>query len=349
MITSKFGGSSVTPQNFHCLNRLVKNDCCVVVSAVGKEFCNDVKTTDLLARYYFGDEHAWECVCNKFLRLVEVNGVRCDVERLLFDAKKQSKNSLYYCLSLGEEITAKIASCYLNCAYLESADLVRFDGSKFCKKATLNNLKSAFCGLKRGVIGGFYGGFDNDRRVFSRGGGDVTGALCAVATDSYLYENWTDVNGVCKANPKFINGAQTVSQLSYREMYALAKGGAEVLHPDAVKIAGEFGVPIVVGNSLNEFAPTTLISYCPSRLPFLSVTEKTTAKGIQSTVLHNLSQQNLAKCLQQVFHKTQRRRPTCDCAEECPIVTGYSVNSDSVKILSSKSILKELYEVFGKL
>lgn len=339
----------MAPQNFSCLQRLAPKNCgSVVVSAIGKESPQDTKVTDLLVRHFEGSSAAWSAITDKFHRLVSVNSVQIDVDRLLFDAKQRSlKFDKSYCLSLGEELTAKIAAAYLACAYLEADECIAFREGKLCLKTTLRNLKSALKGVKRCVTGGFYGGTLSGRQVFSRGGGDVTGALLAIANGG-MYENWTDVNGVCKANPKRIQGASTVLNLSYSEMYALAKGGAEVLHPSAVRYAERFGVPIKVGNYLNEYAPSTLISNLPSRARFLSVAEKKTSDGICATLLHGMNGDEVFRCLSEISANLQETQNWLDTrAVTSKVQWKYcKVLADRVILCTSESILPLLYRVF---
>lgn len=332
----------MTAQNLGCLKEiLTQNHRCVVVSAVGKEHPSDAKTTDLLIAHYNG-ANVWKQIEQKYKRLVQVNGVRVDVEKLLFDAKRRSlKNGLAYCMSLGEELSAKIAAAFLNCAYVEAESCIRFDNRGLQWKATKRNLQSAFSGLKIGVVGGFYGGLENGRQVFSRGGGDVSGAICAVATGSSLYENFTDVNGVCTANPKIVPFAQTVPSLSYNEMYLLAKNGAEVLHPDAVRFAQRRGVAIRVANYLNANAPSTIISNCPSGKRFLSATQKQTGENVVTTVLHTIPWQTLQRYLLQVFEILQNNASAnetlwCKADGKC------------VQMCTKHSVLSTVHDVFCK-
>lgn len=339
-------------QNFHNIERLVDDNCgCVVVSAIGKEFPGDVKTTDLLKAHFLGDLTAWTQIEQKYKRLVEVNGINVDVEKVLFEAKLRSKKyNLAYCLSLGEEMSAKITAAFFKCGYVEAEECVRFKNGRLCSQATLKNLKSAFSGVNLGVIGGFYGGSENGRQVFSRGGSDVTGSLCAVATASSVYRNWTDVCGVCKANPKQISGVSTIANLSYAEMYLLAKGGAEVLHPDSVKIAEQRAIPVVVGNFLNEFAPCTVVSNCPSHERFLGVTEKNTPKGIVATVLHGMSNTRLCSYLTQFFEDLENVQQIGSVRVTNSRVTVFSckLTENCVEICTSQSVLPPLYRVFSQ-
>lgn len=353
MITAKFGGTAVIPQNLHCLKNLVRANCnCVVVSAVGKISPNDTKTTDLLIRHFRGDNSAWSKIEEKYRYLVSVNSVNIDIDRLLFDAKAQSKISLAHCMSLGEELSAKVVAKFLDATYIEAADCIVFNGKALAHKKSKANLKSRFAGVKLGVIGGFYGSCkQTGRQVFSRGGGDVTGSFCAVALDATLYENWTDVNGVCKADPKLVDCAKTVANLSYNEMYALAKGGAAVLHPDAVKIARKRALPIKVGNYLNPYAPSTLISNCPSKEKFLSVTEKTDKNGnVVATVLHGMSFAEVFSRLKSVLRSTEKQFSEMGASVVfvSPQVFDCRILPDKVEIVTSKSILPQLYSAFSK-
>ncbi len=294
-------------QNFGCLKKTTQNHRCIVVSAVGKEHPFDQKTTDLLAAHFGGDASAWQKIQQKYTRVVQVNGVNIDVEKLLWEALRRSKkHNLAYCLSLGEELSAKIAAAFLNCEYIEAQKCIKFGvNGRLLWRQTKSNLKSAFDGLPLGVIGGFYGGialncsgkaFANcGRAVFSRGGGDVSGAICAAATNSVLYENRTDVNGVFSANPKQVFGAQTIPTLCYDEMFLLSKSGAEVLHPDAVRICGRFGIPICVCGFDGCGANNTLVSNCPSGAKFLAVTEKRIDGKTLTTVLHGMTFAEVSK------------------------------------------------------
>lgn len=405
-------------QNFGCLKKLTKNHKCVVVSAVGKEHHFDQKTTDLLAAHFCGDDTAWHKIEQKYKRVVQVNGVNVDVEKLLWDAQRRSKkHNLAYCLSLGEELSAKIAAAFLNCEYIEAQNCVKFDSSgRLLWRQTKSNLKSAFCGLPLGVIGGFYGGvmfddccraasqnaangksiddgaygkmgsaanakernapnekstsaivktnskngvlcsgdcsipkdispnsckgnvfFNCGRAVFSRGGSDVTGAICAAATNSTLYENRTDVNGVFTANPRQVFGAKTIPSLCYAEMFFLAKSGAEVLHPDAVRFCGRFGIPICVCGFGGCGAATTLVSNCPSGAKFLAVTEKNVDEKIVTTVLHGMTFAEVSKKISTALNLVEGFGTK---------VLQVKIGNVSAEICTDKSILNTVFSVF---
>lgn len=395
MITAKFGGTAVTAQNLHCLKSIVTpHHKCVVVSAVGREHPRDIKTTDLLARHYSGDPLAWNKICQKYRRLVEVNGVSTDVDKLLFDAQRRSRAfDLSYCMSLGEELSARIVAKYLNAQYVEAQDVVVFNGKRLVVSATYANIKRAFLGLSCGVMGGFYGGLiskptnlqqlsqaSSARQIFPRGGGDVSGAICAAATDSTLYENWTDVYGVCLADPKRVGGVSTAQNLSYAEMRLLADSGADVLHPQAVNYVAKRAIPIKIGNYLNPQGASTLVSNCPSGLPLLLATESVSKGVYHTTVLYTLPVQKALQLLARLFDSVCSRfsdvgkffavRRNGGVANSAPApafdvnattcggshdrvdsrgVTVYScrVSQNRADIYTSRSVLKNVYAIFS--
>jgi len=394
MITAKFGGTAVTAQNLRSLKSIITpHHKCVVVSAVGREHPKDVKTTDLLIRHFCGDPLAWGKICQKYRRLVEVNGVQIDVDKLLFDAERRSRAfDLAYCMSLGEELAARIVAKFLNAQYVEAQDVVVFRGKRLALSQTLSNVKSAFSGLSCGVVGGFYGGVCANsvasshltqstapRQIFPRGGGDITGAICAAATDSTLYENWTDVYGVCLADPKSVCGVTTAPNLSYAEMRLLSQNGAEVLHSQAVNYVAKRAIPIKIGNYLNPEGASTLVSNCPSGLPLLLATEEVNGGVYHTTVLYTLPTQQAVQLLGKLFdslcpHAADFR---AIFAEPCsafsaasefvphfvvrePLCNGFSLSADSgvalyscrvtqnrADIYTSKSVLKSVYKVFS--
>lgn len=353
MITAKFGGTSITPRNlFHLKEIITPFHNCVVVSAVGKEHFADEKTTDLLKDYFATRSSAvWEKIADKYRRLVEVNAIDVDVEAVLLDAKSRALNfDLAYCLSLGEELSAKVVARYLNAKYVEAEDVARFRRGKILLRDTYANAQKAFLELNLGVIGGFYGGTDTGRATFPRGGSDVTGALMAAALGSTLYENWTDVNGVCVANPNRVHGVATVPAMSYEEMLLLSKSGAEVLHPDAVAPVERKGIPIKIGNFLNPFGASTLVSHCPSQSKILSIAERRDGQGrVVTTLLHAMSHWQVARAISD-FLKNFTRNETffnrrVEVSELC--VYGVEFHSNVARITTDASILNQLYEALS--
>ena len=68
------------------------------------------------------------------------------------------------------------------------------------------------------IIPGFFGVSKHNYVVtFPRGGSDITGAIIARGIKASLYENFTDVSGIFKANPNVIENPELIEEITYRK------------------------------------------------------------------------------------------------------------------------------------
>ncbi|MEB3172556.1 MAG: aspartate kinase, partial [Cyanobacteriota bacterium] len=95
--------------------------------------------------------------------------------------------------------------------------------------------------------------------TLGRGGSDTSAVALAAALGAAACEIYTDVPGVLTTDPRKVADAQLMEQVSCDEMLELASLGAAVLHPRAVEIARNYGVPLVVRSSWSD-APGTLLT-----------------------------------------------------------------------------------------
>ncbi len=294
-VTVKFGGSSLADaEQFRKVRSILDADPArrfVVVSAPGKRFTEDIKVTDLLiacwdkARAGESFDAELKTVEARFSDIAEGLNVPFDISTEISVMRTALLAMPYrdYALSRGEYICAKLMSAYLSLPFVDPARAIRFtpDGA-WDEEATLRSLTRALDGLDGAVIAGFYGSRpDGSIQTFSRGGSDVTGAIVARATNSELYENWTDVSGLLAADPRVVEAAETVDAISYRELRILSYMGASVLHTDAVKPLRACGIPINIRNTNRPDDPGTLIvPHLPEEHDRRSVTGVAGRKGL---------------------------------------------------------------------
>lgn len=109
------------------------------------------------------------------------------------------------------------------------------------------------------VVAGFQG-VDKIGNIttLGRGGSDTTAVALAAALKADRCDIYTDVDGVYTSDPRFVNGARKLEQISYDEMLELANLGAGVLHPRAVEFAKNNKVPLSVRASYSG-EPGTII------------------------------------------------------------------------------------------
>ena len=96
--------------------------------------------------------------------------------------------------------------------------------------------------------------------TLGRGGSDTSAVALAAALGADACEIYTDVPGVLTTDPRKVADAQLMDTVTCDEMLELASLGAAVLHPRAVEIARNYGVPLVVRSSWSDQPGTRLTS-----------------------------------------------------------------------------------------
>ena len=123
--------------------------------------------------------------------------------------------------------------------------------------------------LKEGkvvVVAGFQGVSatgDRDITTLGRGGSDTSAVALAAALKASACEIYTDVSGILTTDPRIVPAAQLLTEITADEMLELASLGAKVLHPRAVEIARNYGVPLVVRSSWTQEPGTRVVSPVP--------------------------------------------------------------------------------------
>lgn len=273
MKVAKFGGTSMA--NASCITRvkdivLADSDIhYVVVSAPGKREKTDTKITDLLYKCYdsikYGSsvKDAFKPVAERFLGIVEDLGLDLDVTSEFNSIRSYLAQgaSVDYIVSRGEYLSAKITAKYLGWEFIDASQIIKFDeDGVFDSEQTNKVAKKLLKNVKYAVIPGFYGIMpDGKIKTFSRGGSDISGAIIARAVNAEIYENWTDVDGFMKCDPRVVDNPELIDVLTYKELRELSYMGANVLHPDSIFPVRKSDIPINIKNTFNPSAKGTLI------------------------------------------------------------------------------------------
>lgn len=272
-ITVKFGGTSLaTAAQIEKVAAIIRSDPArrfVVASAPGKRMPDDIKVTDLLYRCYdaaAAEEDFTETLTQigeRFRDIIRELGVQFDLETELAQirAHLETAPNRDYMASRGEYLNSKILAAHLGFPFVDAAEMIRFRADGVLDDVYTNRmLRERLSGMERAVVPGFYGALpDGTVHTFSRGGSDVTGALVALATDSELYENWTDVSGMLSADPRIVENPRVIEYITYTELRELSYMGATVLHEDAVFPVRKAGIPINIRNTNRPEDPGTMI------------------------------------------------------------------------------------------
>ena len=110
------------------------------------------------------------------------------------------------------------------------------------------------------VVAGFQGVTDDlEITTLGRGGSDTSAVAIAGALKAKRCDIYTDVEGVYTTDPRIVQRASRLDEISYEEMLELARVGANVLHPRAVETAKQYNVPIRVRSTFKPDNLGTLI------------------------------------------------------------------------------------------
>ncbi len=288
----KFGGTSVgSIESILSLKSIVESETqpvIVVVSALGG--ITD-KLIAISRQALSGDEHYRDEL------EAAVQRHRDMVERIIPDpaAKEQllatlgdlfeQLRSIYYGVFLIHDLSAKTLATIVSYGERLSSHIVgtlvrggkRMNARDFIKtvnkqgkhildtKLTNQLVRETFAGVDLTrtvpVVPGFISRDrdTNETTNLGRGGSDYTAAIIAAALDAEVLEIWTDVNGFMTADPRVIQSAYTISELSYVEAMELCNFGAKVVYPPTIYPVCVKNIPIKVKNTFNPSDPGTII------------------------------------------------------------------------------------------
>lgn len=286
MKVSKFGGSSVASgEQIRKVFDIVQSDPerrVVVVSAPGKRFSDDVKTTDLLialAEKYLKNGEAkaeLEAVISRYREIAEtleldkeiVNEIELDFKERL--ALSDDPERFLDCIKAGgEDNNAKLIARYFQregvaATYVNPKEAGLLVSDEVGNAQVLPESYDRLYELRNKqeiiIFPGFFGYSPEGNLVtFPRGGSDISGAILAAALKADLYENFTDVDSVYAVNPNIVNHPKEITELTYKEMRELSYAGFGVFHEEALAPAFRAGIPVCVKNTNNPLAPGTMI------------------------------------------------------------------------------------------
>lgn len=272
-ITCKFGGTSLADADgIRQAVSIVKADsrrCYVVPSAPGKRHPEDRKVTDLLFAWHDrieseseNDVDAPKELVRRFTELCNALNVDLDIENKLEEIALEVGEDANqdYVVSRGEYLNALILSELLDAEFVSPRNYIIINGDGSIDPETYVRLTGKLKPNRRYVIPGYYGALrDGTVKTFSRGGSDITGAIVARATGSIVYENWTDISGFRKADPRIVPNAGRMAEVTYRELRELAYMGANVIHEEAIYPVQQAGIPIEIRNTRQPEEPGTTI------------------------------------------------------------------------------------------
>lgn len=268
LIVQKFGGSSVADaERVMNVARIVTdtyrsgNDVVVVVSAQGDT------TDDLIDKAH------------------EIN-------------EKPSKRELDMLLTSGEQISISLLAMAIHKLGCPAVSLLGWQagfntssayGQARIKSIKADRLRSEIDRHNIVIVAGFQGiNKYDDLTTLGRGGSDTSAVAIAAALRADRCQIFTDVEGVFTADPRKVDNAKKLKEITYDEMLELATLGAQVLNNRSVEMAKKYNVEIEVLSSLKR-VPGTVVKEVAKMEKMLvrGVTKDTDVARISVTKIPN--------------------------------------------------------------
>ncbi len=158
------------------------------------------------------------------------------------------------------------------------------------KKVDTKRLRTELGNKKIVVVAGFQGiNKYDDVTTLGRGGSDTSAVAIAAALHADKCQIYTDVDGVYTADPRKIQNAKRLPEITYDEMLELATLGAQVLNNRSVEMAKKYNVQLEVISSLNPI-PGTMVKETAKMEKMLvrGVTKDADASRISITGLNDV-------------------------------------------------------------
>ncbi len=124
-------------------------------------------------------------------------------------------------------------------------------GSARISEVVTDRLQKELDGKKIVIVAGFQGlNRYDDMTTLGRGGSDTSAVAIAAALHADRCQIYTDVTGVFTADPRKVENAQKLKDITYDEMLEFATLGAQVLNNRSVEMAKKYNVELEVLSSL---------------------------------------------------------------------------------------------------
>lgn len=173
--------------------------------------------------------------------------------------EKPSKRELDMLLSTGEQVSIALMAMALEKLGLPVVSLTGWQigmqtdsnyGSARIKKVAIERLRRELDKRRIVLVAGFQGiNKYDDVTTLGRGGSDTSAVAIAAALHADACQIYTDVEGVYTADPRKVEGAKKLNEITYDEMLELASLGAQVLHNRSVEMAKRYSVNLEVRSS----------------------------------------------------------------------------------------------------
>ena len=284
----KFGGTSVgSPERIKGVKRIIEAEdspCLIVISAF-QGITDELKHLSELASIR-DDEYMilLEKVITRHIDFAKqlipknkLNAVLEDIRNISDDLRETlngiyllrelTKHSLDQALGTGEILSSMIISNLIaDSRLIDARNFIKTDSNFGYASVDFERTNSLIAknlaGIKKRIIvpGFISSNARGETTTLGRGGSDYTASIFAAALNAESLEIWTDVDGFMTADPKKVERAYAIENLTYSEAIELSHFGAKVIYTPTLRPVYKKNIPILVLNTFNPAAKGTIIS-----------------------------------------------------------------------------------------
>lgn len=285
----KFGGTSVgSVESILNVKKIVeaqREQVIVVVSALGGVTDKLIQASQLAGRGDAEYKEVFDAIVRRHHDMIDeiipegeekitlldiVNSLLNELKSILYGVyliKDLSEKTSATIVSYGERISSNIVATLIEDArWYDSRTFIKTEkrhGKNIVDFDITNKLiKSTFGSLPRiSLVPGFISTDRDNNEItnLGRGGSDYTASIIAAALDADVLEIWTDVDGFMTADPRVIQSAYPIDELSYVEAMELCNFGAKVVYPPTIYPVCAKNIPILIKNTFHPEAKGTII------------------------------------------------------------------------------------------
>ena len=193
---------------------------------------------------------------------------------------------------------------------------------------------------------GFIGGTaDGNSTTLGREGSDYTAAILANMLDAEYVIFWKDVPGLLNADPKWLNDARKLEEVSYREAVEMTFSGAKVIHPKTIKPLQNKNIPLYVKSFLAPDEEGTIVIAEPTLKKIISVFIKKENQILISILPKDFSFV-MSDNLSRIFHTFIMHGIKVNLVEASAVSIDVCVDDDRPKVESLLIDLEAEYSAF---
>ena len=215
-------------------------------------------------------------VKNVSSRLSLIEAFKEDIQEIREIAKLKDHASLSIeeneILGFGEIWTSKLLHAYLSAlgeietSWLNPMDFLIIQNEDMGANVNWSKSKEAFTQAiqdKSGkvIMGGFIASdIEGKSTNLGRNGSDYSASILGSLSEAKSVTIWTDVDGVLTGDPRVVNKARMIEQMTYDEAIELSYFGAEVIHPKTMAPLMHKEIPLYIRNTFNPESLGTSIN-----------------------------------------------------------------------------------------